>query len=116
MQPLNKWSHSNFFKFSIVAIIFSLQAIAVYSQEKITGRVSGNDDLPLSGATVFIRGSRNGTVTDSSGSFSINGAKGDQLLISFVAYETREITISSDLFLSVHLQNSINNLNEVIVA
>ncbi len=116
MQPLNKWSHSNIFKFSIAAIIFSLQAIAVYSQEKITGKVTGNDDLPLSGATVFIKGSRLGTVTDSSGSFSINGTKGDQLLFSFVAYETRVVTISSDLFLSVHLQNSVSNLNEVIVA
>ncbi len=78
--------------------------------------MTGNDGLPLSGATVIIKGSRHGTLTDSSGSFSINGTKGEQLLFSFVAYETREITISSDLFLSVHLQNSINNLNEVIVA
>ena len=116
MQPLNKWSHSNIFKFSIAAIIFSLQAITVYSQEKITGKVTGNDDLPLSGATVTIKGSRHGTLTDSSGAFSINGTKGDELLFSFVAYETRVITISSDLFLSVHLQNSISSLNEVIVA
>jgi len=62
-----------------------------------------------------MKGSALGTQTDSSGAFSIHGTKGDLLLISFVGYETREINLSSDIFLIVHLQKSINNLNEVLV-
>jgi len=48
MQPLKKWSRSN-----ILAIIFCLQAIAGYSQEKITGKVTDNDGLPLRGTRVL---------------------------------------------------------------
>ena len=76
-----------------------------------------NDGLPLRGATVIIRGSAIATQTDSIGIFSINGTKGEQLLFSFVGYETREITLSSpDRFLSIHLQKSVSNLDEVLVS
>ena len=89
--------------------------MAVYSQEKITGEVTDNDGLPLRGATVTIKGSALGTQTDSSGAFSIHGTKGNLLLISFVGYQTREITLASDISLNIQLQKSINNLNEVVV-
>ncbi len=113
---MKKWSLSHIFKIYVLAIIFCLQVITAHTQERITGKVTDNDGLPLRGATVIMKGSALGTETDSSGAFNIHGAKGDLLLISFVGYQTLEITLSSDNFLIVHLQKSINNLNEVVVS
>src|SRR5664279_5594181 len=115
MQLLKKWSGSTVVQCTILVFIFCLLETAAYSQEKITGKVTDIDGLPLRGATVIMKGSAFGTQTDSSGAFSIRGTKGNLLLISFIGYQTREITLATNISLNIHLQKSINNLNEVLV-
>lgn len=84
---------------------------------KITGQVltlMGN--TPLEGVSVFVKGSSRGTVTDKNGVYSIAANAKDILVISFVGYTPREITVGNKPTIDIKLeQNDVNNLNDVVV-
>jgi TonB-linked SusC/RagA family outer membrane protein len=82
---------------------------------KIAGTVS--DDLgPVAGASVFVKGTTNGTVTDADGRFVLNEVKnGAVIQISYIGYSTREITYTGQAELSVTLEESAQALDEVVV-
>ncbi len=63
----------------------------------VSGRIFGNDDgLPIPGAAVNIKGTSIRVLTNSNGNYSISLPYGIRtLLISFVGYQTKEVTITS---------------------
>ena len=67
------------------------------------------------GASVVVKGTTNGTITDFYGNFSISGVKkGDIIQISFVGYQTQEIAWNGQA-LNVILQDDAQALEEVVV-
>lgn len=67
------------------------------------------------GASVVVKGTTNGTITDFDGNFSLdNVKKGDVLLISYVGYQTQEIKWNGNS-LSVVLKEDAKTLNEVVI-
>lgn len=80
----------------------------------ISGKVKDQNGNPVSGATVSVKGSRQGAATNESGNFSINVKKGAELTISYVGFASQNIVANSSP-LNVTLQNSSNTLNEVVV-
>ena len=67
------------------------------------------------GASVVVKGTTNGTITDFDGNFSIPGVKsGDIIVISFVGYQTQEITWTGKP-LNVTLKDDTQALEEVVV-
>ena len=101
--------------FFLVTIVFSLGKSSSFAQQKITGRVKAGNDLSLAGVNIFVKGSKKGVMTDTSGFFSISAQTGEVLVFSFIGYATTEIKIGNDLVVNVTLPESINNLNEVVV-
>lgn len=87
------------------------------SQQK--GKVSGvvKDDFgPVAGASVVVKGSTNGTVTDKDGNFTLEGVKpGDIIQISFIGYVTQEIKYTGQASLRVTLREDSQALEEVVV-
>jgi TonB-linked SusC/RagA family outer membrane protein len=101
--------------------IFSLVFILLFSQvgwaqeKSLSGVVidaEGKQTLP--GATIAIKGTAKGALADIDGKFEIKGSKGDVLLVSYVGYKTKEITVTDQTQLTIGL-SSTNNLNEVVV-
>ncbi|GAB3978385.1 TonB-dependent receptor [Spirosoma terrae] len=84
---------------------------------KITGRVlDGNDNNPLPGANVVVKGTQTGMVTDATGQFSLNVAPGrDVLTISAIGYTSQDVTIGSRTTLTITLVPDIKTLSEVVV-
>ena len=82
---------------------------------KVTGTVE--DALgPVAGASVVIKGTTNGTMTDIDGNFTLDGVKnGDIIQISFIGYATQEIPYAGQASLSVHLEEDTQKLDEVVV-
>lgn len=82
---------------------------------KVTGIVS--DVLgPISGASVAVKGTRFGTVTDANGQFTLNGVKnGDIIRISFIGYTPQEVTFTGQQTLSITLEEDALALGEVVV-
>ena len=70
---------------------------------------------PVIGASVVVKGTTNGTITDFDGNFSIPGVKkGTILEISFVGYTTKEVTWNGAA-LNVTLEEDTQQLEEVVV-
>ena len=92
---------------------FAAAPAAVQQQEKVTGSVS--DALGgLMGATVMIKGTSTGTVTDMDGNFTIEAKPGDVLVISFMGYGSKELVVGNGP-INVLLEDDTTLLSEVVV-
>lgn len=83
---------------------------------QVTGKViSKTSGTPLSGASVRVKGSDQGTVTDATGKFILNAQRGKVLVISYLGEETQEIKIGDDLSPTIALADKAGNLEDVVV-
>ncbi|MDP4209141.1 MAG: TonB-dependent receptor [Bacteroidota bacterium] len=90
------------------------KVLALQPNGPLKGTVK-DDDQPIPGVSVMIKGTTKGTVTDINGQFTINVTKGDVLVFSFVGYEQKEIAVNNVNSLTVSLNSKQNALNEVVV-
>ena len=82
---------------------------------RITGRVVDNDG-PIAGATVIVKGTSIGTTSNSEGQFTLNGVtEGAVIQISFIGYITQEIVYRGQSTLSIKLVEDVASLEEVVV-
>lgn len=81
----------------------------------IKGTVKGSDGQTLSGASVTIRGTAKGVSTNAKGEFSINAKPTDVLIISYIGYEAKEISVGTNATLNIVLNVEKQNLSEVTV-
>ena len=93
-----------------------LEEMAENSREAIVkGIVTDETGEALIGASVSIKGTVTGTITDIDGSFSINASEGDILVISYIGYISKEITLGNQTNLTVELAADITQLDDVVV-
>lgn len=78
-----------------------------------SGVVVDSQGEPLIGATVMVKGTNNGTVTDIDGMFTLNSAAGKTLVISYVGYKAVEIKGAMDL--KIVMADDTALLDEVVV-
>lgn len=103
------------FGFYSQEVIVSENGSTVFSQPAVTGRVTDSEGVPLEGATIAIRGKSVTAVTDQQGRFVIAAASGDVLIVSFIGFVAREITVSEQQNLSIMLTEDIAHLQDVVV-
>ncbi len=99
-----------------VSAASSVDATAITQQDgQCTGVVKDGNGEPVIGASVFVKGTRNGAVTDLDGRFSLTGVKrGSALHISYVGYNDRDVVWDGSA-LNVILTDNEQSLNEVVV-
>ena len=81
----------------------------------IKGIVKDETGQPLAGVTVTIKGSSRAARTDAEGRFTVEAAKGEVLVFSYVGHTSQEIAITDNGELAIELVNNNKNLNEVVV-
>ena len=81
--------------------------------KKISGIVLDEHGEPIIGATIKQQGSKNGTITDVDGRFSLDAPEGCMLTISYIGYADKAVTAQSDM--SISLSTNIEALDEVVV-
>ena len=84
-------------------------------QNKITGQVLDNAGEPIIGANIIVKGKTTGTITDIDGKFSIDAKDGDVLLITYIGYMPKEITVKGNALLNIKMSEDSQMLNEVVV-
>ncbi|WP_167457297.1 SusC/RagA family TonB-linked outer membrane protein [Sphingobacterium detergens] len=84
-------------------------------QQSVTGRVIDQNGKGLSGATVTVKGSSVSTQTDESGNFKINASPNAILVVRYVGFGTREISVGGKSTLTVALTADDLKLDEVNV-
>jgi TonB-linked SusC/RagA family outer membrane protein len=93
-----------------------VSSLVVNAQTKHSGKVTGSDDkLPVVGATVRVKGTTIGTQTDVNGQFSLSLNPGDVLTISYLGYQSQDVTVGASETINIVLQAGSNTLNEVVV-
>ena len=99
-----------------VSAASSVDATAITQQDgQCTGVVKDGNGEPVIGASVFVKGTRNGAVTDLDGRFSLTGVKrGSALHISYVGYNDKDVVWDGSA-LNVILTDNERSLNEVVV-
>jgi TonB-dependent starch-binding outer membrane protein SusC len=108
----------NFISFRIlllfVACTFAIQAFA--QEIQVSGKVTdAKDGLSLPGATVQVKGTTTGMLTDLDGKYSLKVQPGAILTFSFIGYNTQEVTITNQRTLDIALQQSSTTLEQVVV-
>ncbi|QNL49450.1 TonB-dependent receptor [Olivibacter sp. SDN3] len=97
-------------------ILLLLLSITARAQQPIKGKViSSEDQLPIPGASVKIKGTNTGSSTNEEGNFTINANVGDILLITYVGMDVREVSVTSTEPLLIELNPGIGDLDEVVV-
>uniref|UniRef100_UPI004048CC08 SusC/RagA family TonB-linked outer membrane protein n=2 Tax=Algoriphagus sp. TaxID=1872435 RepID=UPI004048CC08 len=100
--------------FSLLALSIGFSANA--QQARITGKVTDaatGEGMP--GASVLVKGTTRGIVTDLDGNFAIEASSTDVLVFSFIGYNTVEETVGTRTSINLTLSESVQGLNEVIV-
>ena len=85
------------------------------SKKTILGKVMDSQGSPLPGASVSIKGTTSGGITNGSGYFSLDATEGDILIFSFIGYKNQEITVNTKTTIDVILQEDITTLDEAII-
>lgn len=80
---------------------------------KVTGVVKDSNGEPLIGVTVKVKGTKQGTVTDLDGRYSLKAAKNATLVFSYVGYKSLEMNAANAA--QVTLATNSNQLNEVVI-
>lgn len=89
-------------------------SVSMYAQSiKISGVVT--DDMgPVMGASVMVKGTKTGTVTDANGRYTLSADKNDVLVFSYVGTDPVEKTVTGAV-LDVNLTSNVQSINEVVV-
>lgn len=85
------------------------------NKKKLTGTVIDSQGDPIIGASILVKGTTNGTVTDIDGNFSLVVPEKGTLVISYIGYLLKELPISKDAKVNVSLLEDTQALDEVVV-
>ena len=104
-------------KRSLLLLLWMASAQSLFAQERVvTGTVKDESGSGMPGVNVLIKGTANGTATDASGTYRLN-VSGDQnvLVISFIGYVTKEVSIGSQSTVDVSIDPDVQTLTELVV-
>ena len=105
-------------KFTIfLALMLFIGLQVAHAQRTITGKVTSSDDgSGIPGATILVKGTAVGAITDVDGKFSLNVPKDkNTILVSYVGMKSQEIELGTDNVVNVILQPSVQELEGVVV-
>jgi len=95
----------------MLAVMFF--ALDVSAQATINGHVKDETGEGVIGASVMVKGTSNGTVTDFDGNFSLKCKTGATLVITYIGYNPQELSAKDGM--EVTLKEDVAQLNEVVV-
>lgn len=108
-----------FLRYSFLLLFICLSNWVMAQSSTITGRIIDEDNLPLPGATVVLKGTQVRAATDANGYFKLmNAPNGSQVLVvTYVGYNTMEqpVTVATGLNVNLQLKSSSVLLNQVAV-
>ena len=89
--------------------------VALAQQVTISGQVLDEKSEPLIGATINIEGTTNAVITDLEGKFTIKVLPSEKLVISYLGYKPKTITIGKNRRFDIILDPSVTEMDEVVV-
>lgn len=95
--------------------ILFFSVLSSYGQIAINGKVVDENKLPIIGASVSVKGTKTGTITDIDGAFKINVPQKKSIItVSFIGFASQEIIVGTKTSFDIVLKESGVMLNEVV--
>ena len=94
---------------------FLLFSWSAFAQTQVRGKVTDAEGNPLAGVTVLVKGTTNGTMTSSDGTYSLRVKKGDVLEFSCLGLATEERNYNGQQSLNITLREDALYLEDVVV-
>lgn len=92
------------------------QVADVSSLIAISGTVSEQNGTPMPGVSIVVKGTSNGTTTDTNGKYDLNVASAEDILVfSFIGFATQEVVVGNRSVVDVTLSEDATQLSEVVV-
>ena len=92
-----------------------IPASALSQNATVRGKVTDTKGTPIAGATVIVKETNKGTITDAKGMFSLSAPKNGNLEISFLGYKKSALPIGGKTYLDIRLEEETTAMDEVIV-
>lgn len=84
-------------------------------QKSVSGKVADSSGAPMPGATVLVKGTTTGTITDANGNYSISNLPANATLVfSFMGMKTQEVLVGNNNQIKVILEQETIGLDEVV--
>lgn len=102
------------FTFILLCLIIGISTVVAQNTKVAGSVISADDGLPVIGASIVVKGTMVGTVTDYDGNFTLEvPSNGKVLIVSYVGMLTQEVPVSPNV--RVVLKSDTQNLDEVVV-
>lgn len=111
----NKYYLSNRFKYFLICLMLFFST-AVHAQNiQLRGTVHDTSGQPIIGASILVKGTATGTVSDYDGQFSLNVSSNSILVVSYIGYKTQEVSVKGKSNIDIILVEDALMLDETIV-
>lgn len=102
-------------KLSLLLVMTVCAFVTVQAQRVISGTVKGSDGSALIGASVLVKGTTVGTVTDFDGYYSLTVPEGQNTLVfTYTGYDAQEVMLGASNMVNVTLEEGVE-LGEIVV-
>jgi TonB-linked SusC/RagA family outer membrane protein len=99
----------------VLLFLLCLFPLGALAQSIVKGTVSDESGEPVIGATVKVKGSNEGAITDFDGNYSVKAASNATIAFSYVGYVTQEVNVGGRSTINVTLKEDNTTLNDVVV-
>ena len=115
LRPLRQkralWLKSVF----VLTCLLLSASVAMAQTKTVTGTVTDSTHEPLIGASILVKGTSTGAITDMNGKYSISVTPEDVLVFSYVGYEKQEIKVGQQTVINVTLKDDSQMLAETVI-
>jgi hypothetical protein len=98
-----------------LVVLFKAEENKVQADVKVSGKVTDENDSPLAGASVKVKGGSKGVSTTITGEYALTVPDNATLVVSYVGYETKEVVVGVRTEINVQLSQSIKVSDQVVV-
>ncbi|GAB6122085.1 SusC/RagA family TonB-linked outer membrane protein [Dysgonomonas termitidis] len=101
---------------AISSIIVEKENSKTQSRRVVRGLILDSTNEPIIGASISVKGTTFGALTDVDGKFTLQvPEEGEILVVSFIGYKQQEITLGNETYLKIILQPDSKTLDDVII-
>jgi len=103
-------------KIFVLVILAIILPVSIFAQSTVTGKVTDENAVPLTGVSIRVAGTQTGTTTNASGVFTIKAGKGQVLELTYIGKTDEKITIGDNTSLTIILKDqNTAALDQVVV-
>lgn len=102
-------------KKNLLTYLMVLCSWGIAHAQSVSGKVTDENNSPLPGVSITIKGTTTGTVTNTTGNYTLPAKRGDVLEFSFIGMQPKTINVGNETTLNVKLLDDAQQLGEVVV-